>query len=418
VATRRGSVAEVLIRSLVTEVRHGQNTETTLGNLLFSSFDELPSSPHVQVVTVPGIGAATAAVLVAKVVDIDRFATPNPLVNSFGAFPEENTSGVDKHGNPLPAGTLLMSHKGNDLVRGYLGNAARSAIRHNPAVGALDRRLRAKGKRGDVAMGRCMRKLLHLAFAVWKTHRDRRQLHFPSCCLTRKCYQGSPPLGGDAMPSFIRECIRSGEASQLLIRTIPLLRCHRPLCTNDGRFFTPCLPIQALMNQRLCHHVTPPATAALQGAELPSAKPAGMLPLEPLQQRLGGRPGISLKPPQDLRPNRLEWILPRPPRARGGRRAPVGRTDLAPTPQLGKLGEKRLQTRPFRTMTPLARTQRSQSGWGFADLMHQRQRIQRSQLGPECLLDGGCNRGMSQETFARGRGRVMRWRGSAPGGGQ
>src|SRR5262249_30145429 len=68
---------------------------------------------------------------------------------------------------------------------------------------------------------------------------DRRQLHFPSCCLTRNCYQGSPPLGGDAMPSFIRECIRSGEASQPLIRTIPLLRCHRPLCTNDGRFFTP-----------------------------------------------------------------------------------------------------------------------------------------------------------------------------------
>ena len=43
--------------------------------------------PHVQVVTIPGIGAATAAALVAKIVDIDRFATPNHLVNYFGVFP-------------------------------------------------------------------------------------------------------------------------------------------------------------------------------------------------------------------------------------------------------------------------------------------------------------------------------------------
>ncbi len=64
-----------------------------------------------------------------------------------------------------------MSRKGNDLVRHYLWNAARSAIVHNPAIGALYRRLRAKGKRGDTALGQCMRKMLHLVYAVWKTNR-------------------------------------------------------------------------------------------------------------------------------------------------------------------------------------------------------------------------------------------------------
>jgi len=44
--------------------------------------------------------------LVAKVVDIDRFATPDKLVSYFGVFPEESTSGVDKQGHPLPPGTL------------------------------------------------------------------------------------------------------------------------------------------------------------------------------------------------------------------------------------------------------------------------------------------------------------------------
>src|SRR6202007_1747749 len=87
-------------------------------------------------------------------------------------------SGVDKDGKPLPAGTHRMSRQGNDLARHYLWNAARSAIRHNPAIRALYSRLRAKGTRGDVALGHCMRKLLHLVFAVWKTNCPFNPEHF------------------------------------------------------------------------------------------------------------------------------------------------------------------------------------------------------------------------------------------------
>jgi transposase len=179
VASLRGAVAEALVRDLVTQVCHCQNVEQTMRQLLTDTFADLPASPHVQVLTVPGIGAATAAALVAQTVDIDRFATPEKFVGYFGIFPEENSSGVDKHGNPLPAGTLRMSRKGNDLVRHYLWNAARAAIRHNPAIRALYRRLKAKGKRGDVAIGHCMRKLLHLVFAVWKSNRPFDALHYP-----------------------------------------------------------------------------------------------------------------------------------------------------------------------------------------------------------------------------------------------
>ena len=60
-----------------------------------------------------------------------------------------------------------MSEKGADLVRRYLWNAAKSALLHNPAIHDLYARQRAKGKRGDVAMGHCMRKLLHQVFGVW-----------------------------------------------------------------------------------------------------------------------------------------------------------------------------------------------------------------------------------------------------------
>jgi transposase len=178
VASLRGALAEALVRDLVTQLRHSQNAEKSLRQLLTAAFADLPASAHVQVVTIPGIGQATAAVLVAKIVDIDRFATPGHLVNYFGVFPEEDSSGVDKQGRPLPPGTMRMCRKGNDLVRGYLWNAARAAICHNPAIRALYRRLRSRGKRGDVAIGHCMRKLLHLVFAVWKTNRPFDEKHF------------------------------------------------------------------------------------------------------------------------------------------------------------------------------------------------------------------------------------------------
>src|SRR3954463_1254753 len=119
VASLRGAVAEALVRGLVAQVRISQQAEKDLKRLLTTAFADLPASAHLRVVTVPGIGEATAAVLVAKIVDIDRFATADHLVGYFGIFPAENSSGVDKQGHPLPAGTMHMSQKGNDLARGY-----------------------------------------------------------------------------------------------------------------------------------------------------------------------------------------------------------------------------------------------------------------------------------------------------------
>jgi transposase len=169
VASLQGAAVEGLIRQSVRAIRHSQKTTRELKRLLEQAYDALPSGPHQRLETIPGIGKQTAAALVAKMVDIARFATPESVVNYFGVFPEENTSGVDKFGRPVPPGTMIMSRKGNDLVRRCLWNAAKSAIIHNPVIHCLYARQRAAGKRGDVALGHCMRKLLHQVFVVWKT---------------------------------------------------------------------------------------------------------------------------------------------------------------------------------------------------------------------------------------------------------
>ncbi len=171
VASLQGPVAEQLIRCSVKAILQSQKTVRQWKDLLEQAYDALPPGPHQQIETIPGIGKQTAAALVAKMITIDRFAKPESVIAFFGVFPEESTSGLDKHGRPVPAGTMQMSRKGNDLVRSCLWNAAKSAVIHNPVVRSLYARQRAAGKRGDVALGHGMRKLLQLVFAVWKTNK-------------------------------------------------------------------------------------------------------------------------------------------------------------------------------------------------------------------------------------------------------
>jgi len=68
-------VAEALVTDLVKQLRHCQNAERSMQKFLTKAFAELPGSAHTQLLTIPGIGQATAAVLLAKIVDIDRFGT-------------------------------------------------------------------------------------------------------------------------------------------------------------------------------------------------------------------------------------------------------------------------------------------------------------------------------------------------------
>ena len=177
VASFTGDTAATLVRQLVGQLFDSLAEEGRLHDLMAAAYRALPQSNNLD--SIPGVGLATAAVLTAKIVAIDRFAGPAQLVSYFGVFPQEDQSGLGKDGMPKPGRQTCMSRKGNDLVRKYLWNAARAGISHNPALRALFRRLRNRGVRGDVALGHCMRKLLHLVFAVWKTGQPFDREHYP-----------------------------------------------------------------------------------------------------------------------------------------------------------------------------------------------------------------------------------------------
>jgi Transposase IS116/IS110/IS902 family/CHC2 zinc finger len=177
VASFTGATAEQLVGQLVGQLCDCLAHEERLHQLMTTTYRQLPVPNHLE--SIPGIGPATAAVLTATVVDIQLFATPDRLVGYFGIFPEEDASGCDRNGTPKTGRQQRMSRKGNDLVRKHLWQAALSAIRWNPAVRALHQRLRARGVRGDVVVGHCMRKLLHLAHAIWRTGKPFDPGHYP-----------------------------------------------------------------------------------------------------------------------------------------------------------------------------------------------------------------------------------------------
>jgi transposase len=171
----RGSVASLhdaamaeLVRDQVRQLRDVAARQKRLENLLVSVYRQLPEANHLA--SIPGFGEVTAAILTAFILDIERFETPGKLVAYFGVLPIEAASGAERDGRPRAAKRYVMSRRGNDLVRRYLWMAALSAIRCNPAIRALYRRVVAKHpEHKAIAVGHAMRKLLHLAFAIWKT---------------------------------------------------------------------------------------------------------------------------------------------------------------------------------------------------------------------------------------------------------
>ena len=176
IASLTGKTAETLVRHLARQLRSDRIEKQRFEKLLGETYRALPTPNHLD--SIVGFGVVTAAVLTAKIVDIARFERAEQLVNYFGVFPEERSSGIPAPGKIRRKPNGHMSRKGSDLVRAYLFNAARSASIHNPAAKALYARLRQRGTHGRVALGHVMRKLLHLTFAIWKSGKPFDREHY------------------------------------------------------------------------------------------------------------------------------------------------------------------------------------------------------------------------------------------------
>lgn len=116
-----------------------------------------------MLVSIPGIGEQTAAVILSEIVDWSLFESPRQLAAYAGLTPRERSSGSSVRGKPC------LSRVGNARLRKALYLPAISAQRFNPLIVAFSERLLAKGKAKKQVIGAIMRKLLHLAYGVLKS---------------------------------------------------------------------------------------------------------------------------------------------------------------------------------------------------------------------------------------------------------
>lgn len=125
----------------------------------------IQSTPHLKkdfelLVTIPGVGFITAAVVLAELGDLRRFARARQATAFVGLSPRQRQSGTSLNGK------TRMCKCGNSRVRKALYLAAMAAVRPASPLGKSYRRLVHEGKPRMAALGAIMRKLLTIMRAV------------------------------------------------------------------------------------------------------------------------------------------------------------------------------------------------------------------------------------------------------------
>jgi len=148
------------IRYLLEEIKQ---TETLIRQHINNHPDLKEQSELLD--SIPGIGEATAALLLAEIVNITQYTSARQVAAYAGLVPRERRSGSSVRGR------TCLSKIGNARLRKALYFPAITALRCSDFFKAWADPLRTRGKSKMSVIGAAMRKLIHLAYGVLKTGR-------------------------------------------------------------------------------------------------------------------------------------------------------------------------------------------------------------------------------------------------------
>lgn len=127
--------------------------------------DEAIRADHALLVSIPGLAAPSAAILLAEIPDFRAFSHNKQITAFVGLDPRDHQSGSSVNRR------THISRVGNARVRAVLYMCALSARRHNPALKAFADRLKENGKAPKAILVAVARKLLVIAYGVLKTRK-------------------------------------------------------------------------------------------------------------------------------------------------------------------------------------------------------------------------------------------------------
>ena len=163
--TNRLELAAPVVRpSITATVAHLDDQVALVKRQIAAHIDQHPTLRQQRdlVQSIPGIGAPTAAVVLAEL-DVKRFAGARQAAAFVGLVPQVRQSGSSVRGRGA------LTKLGAGRLRRALYFPALTAVRCNPALVRFAARLRAAGKPPMVIVAAVMRKLVHQIYGVLRS---------------------------------------------------------------------------------------------------------------------------------------------------------------------------------------------------------------------------------------------------------
>lgn len=157
--------APIVRPSITATIDHLTDELDAIRRQITAHIDQHPSlrAQRDLIVSIPGLGDATAAIVLGELLDIKRFASARQLAAFSGMVPQVRQSGTSVRGRGR------LSKLGSARLRKALYFPALAALRCNPTIRRFAARLRLAGKPRMVIVAAVMRKLIHQVYGVLRS---------------------------------------------------------------------------------------------------------------------------------------------------------------------------------------------------------------------------------------------------------
>ena len=132
-------------------------------NEIEDSIQQIMDELHPPILSIPGMGIHSAAVILAEIGDFSNFSSPDKILAYAGCSPSTYQSGK------LTNCYAHMEKRGSRYLRYALYNATKYVCHWNPVFAEYLAKKRAEGKHYNVALSHATKKLVRLIYALQKS---------------------------------------------------------------------------------------------------------------------------------------------------------------------------------------------------------------------------------------------------------
>lgn len=133
---------------------------------LDSQIKKLVDSANTKILTIPGVGYTTAALILGELGDVNRFKSPDSIVAYTGI------DNIIYESGKYEAKSTYTTKKGSRYLRLALFQVAQACWQHDPQFNKYYQKKKAENKHHFVILGHIMKKLIRVIYSVLKNDKE------------------------------------------------------------------------------------------------------------------------------------------------------------------------------------------------------------------------------------------------------